>query len=331
MTDAGDIAPAAAMSVLIVLTNIAVRAVFEGVTGSVRRRTAVWIAIRRSVKIVRYVEAVILDWAGTTVDYGCFAPVGAFMKVFEARGVPVRLEEARAPMGLQKRDHIGAMAGMERIREEWRRVHGREPLEGELDAMYEDFRRHLLAVLTEYAAPIPGAVDTVAALRAEGLRIGSTTGYTAEMMNVLVPEARARGYAPDVVITPADVPAGRPWPWMCYVNAMRLGVFPLERLVRWETPSRTCRRGATPACGASPSSKEAANSGTLSTRWPPCRPPNSQARSEKVRASFESAGAHLVLPNIALLPEAVEAVDLLLAKGGLPQATGNHPLFGGRK
>lgn len=26
-------------------------------------------------------EAVIFDWAGTTVDYGCFAPVQAFMEV----------------------------------------------------------------------------------------------------------------------------------------------------------------------------------------------------------------------------------------------------------
>ena len=26
-------------------------------------------------------EAVIFDWAGTTVDYGCFAPVGAFINL----------------------------------------------------------------------------------------------------------------------------------------------------------------------------------------------------------------------------------------------------------
>ena len=26
-------------------------------------------------------EAVIFDWAGTTVDYGCFAPVQAFVEV----------------------------------------------------------------------------------------------------------------------------------------------------------------------------------------------------------------------------------------------------------
>ena len=29
------------------------------------------------------IEAVIFDWAGTTVDYGCFAPVQAFIEAFK--------------------------------------------------------------------------------------------------------------------------------------------------------------------------------------------------------------------------------------------------------
>ena len=52
------------------------------------------------------IEAVIFDWAGTTVDYGCFAPVKAFMEAFAHHGVPVTMEETRKPMGMLKRDHI---------------------------------------------------------------------------------------------------------------------------------------------------------------------------------------------------------------------------------
>ncbi len=29
-------------------------------------------------------DGIIFDWAGTTVDYGCFAPVKAFIEAFEA-------------------------------------------------------------------------------------------------------------------------------------------------------------------------------------------------------------------------------------------------------
>lgn len=52
----------------------------------------------------RMIEAVIFDWAGTTVDYGCFAPVKAFMEAFAHHGVPVTMEETRKPMGMLKRD-----------------------------------------------------------------------------------------------------------------------------------------------------------------------------------------------------------------------------------
>ena len=44
------------------------------------------------------IECVIFDWAGTTVDYGCFAPVHAFMEVFRAYGMEPTMEETRKPM-----------------------------------------------------------------------------------------------------------------------------------------------------------------------------------------------------------------------------------------
>ena len=74
-------------------------------------------------------EAVIFDWAGTTVDYGCFAPVQAFMETFKAAGVEPTMEETRKPMGMLKIDHIRTMLHMERIEAEWERVHGVKPTE----------------------------------------------------------------------------------------------------------------------------------------------------------------------------------------------------------
>ncbi len=55
------------------------------------------------------IEAVIFDWAGTTVDYGCFAPLEVFIKIFRKRGVKITDEEARKPMGLLKIDHVRAL------------------------------------------------------------------------------------------------------------------------------------------------------------------------------------------------------------------------------
>lgn len=52
------------------------------------------------------IEAVIFDWAGTTVDFGCFAPVQAFVEVFKHFGIEPTMEEVRKPMGMLKRDTL---------------------------------------------------------------------------------------------------------------------------------------------------------------------------------------------------------------------------------
>ncbi|HEY1068643.1 MAG TPA: phosphonoacetaldehyde hydrolase, partial [Pirellulales bacterium] len=85
------------------------------------------------------VRAVILDWAGTTVDYGSRAPTEVFLEIFKRRGVEVTVAEARGPMGRAKREHIALVVGLPRVAQAWNAVYGREPNEGDVDAMYEDF------------------------------------------------------------------------------------------------------------------------------------------------------------------------------------------------
>ncbi|WP_204567039.1 hypothetical protein [Collinsella tanakaei] len=109
------------------------------------------------------VEAVIIDWAGTTVDFGCFAPVQAFIETFKAAGVEPTMEETRAPMGTLKIDHIRTMLKMERIEAEWERVHGATPTEDDIQALYGPYEERLLSILHDFAAPKPYVLDAVAA------------------------------------------------------------------------------------------------------------------------------------------------------------------------
>lgn len=178
------------------------------------------------------IEAVIFDWAGTTVDYGCFAPLEVFMKIFQKRGVEITAEEARKPMGLLKIDHVRALTEMPRIADEWKRVFGQLPTEADIHEMYEEFEEILFSILPSYATPIDGVKEVIASLRERGIKIGSTTGYTREMMDIVAREAALQGYKPDFLVTPDDVPAGRPYPWMCYKNAMELGVYPMNHMIK---------------------------------------------------------------------------------------------------
>ena len=86
----------------------------------------------RGVKVSK-IEGVIFDWAGTTVDFGCFAPVNVFIDIFKNAGIDVTMEEARAPMGMLKIDHIRALGSMPRIstlwEEKFRRVFNEQDVE----------------------------------------------------------------------------------------------------------------------------------------------------------------------------------------------------------
>ena len=111
------------------------------------------------------VEGVIFDWAGTTVDFGCFAPVNVFIDIFKNAGIEVTMEEARAPMGMLKIDHIRAMLSMPRISNLWEDQYGRAFTEQDVENLYAEFEPALLSSLKEYTDPIPEVVETVAIIK----------------------------------------------------------------------------------------------------------------------------------------------------------------------
>ena len=179
------------------------------------------------------IKAVIFDWAGTTVDFGCMAPVQAFVEVFRQYGIEPTMEEVREPMGMLKIDHIRTMLKMDRIRGLWMEKYGKDPGEEEAQALYAIFEEKLLGILPDYCDPKPGVVETVNLLKRNGIRIGSTTGYNDRMMNIVVPAAREKGYEPEVWFSPDSTnQKGRPYPYMIFRNMEALGIKKVRRVMK---------------------------------------------------------------------------------------------------
>lgn len=179
------------------------------------------------------IKTVIFDWAGTTVDYGSFAPVEAFLEVFRQKGIEPTLEEVRRPMGMLKIEHIRTMLQMPRIAAAWQAIYGAAFTEKDLNEMYASYETKLLSVLPGYAAPKPFVLETVNALRQQGMKIGSTTGYNDKMMGVVVPQARAQGYAPDYWCSPDSTEGkGRPYPYMLFENMKALGAASVDSVLK---------------------------------------------------------------------------------------------------
>src|ERR1035437_8018918 len=96
------------------------------------------------------IEAVIFDWAGTTLDYGCMAPAVAFSDVFKQYGVPISIEEARRPMGAHKKVHIRKITQDPAVKERWFKKHGKNPDEKDVENMFNDFVPNQMKVLLSY-------------------------------------------------------------------------------------------------------------------------------------------------------------------------------------
>jgi len=181
---------------------------------------------------MKKVECIIMDWAGTSIDFGCFAPVDAFAKAFNGLQIQMTVEEIRVPMGLAKREHIRQLLQTPRINTLFLEKQQRVWSDEDVDSLNMSFEKYLFTNLSNYTTPIPQVVETLERLKAEGVKIGSTTGYTAEMMKIVRPEASKKGYNVDSCVTPDDFPAGRPAPFMIFQNMINLNVQYLDRVVK---------------------------------------------------------------------------------------------------
>ncbi|MDW6024079.1 phosphonoacetaldehyde hydrolase [Mesorhizobium sp. BAC0120] len=254
-------------------------------------------------------KAVVFDWAGTMIDFGSFAPMGVFVRTFREFGVDVTIAEARGPMGLPKWHHIRAMLDEPRIAAEWAKVHGAEPTDRDADAIYEVFVPMNEEVVADYATLVPGALDTVLALRARGLKIGSTTGYTRSIMERVMPLAAAQGYRPDCVICADDMRRGRPSPMNMYQCFIELDVWPASAVIKVDDTEPGIAEGVAAGC----LTVGVALSGNAVGKTPEQLSALSPADLARLRkgatARLKTAGADHVIDTVADLPDLLERLE----------------------
>lgn len=244
-------------------------------------------------------EGIIFDWAGTTVDYGCFAPVQAFVEVFRHYGVDPTMDEVRQPMGMLKIDHIRTMLAMPRIRQEWVLKHGDAPGDEHAQAMYGLFEEKLFGILQDFAQPKPGVTQLTEELRARGIAIGSTTGYTDEMMRVVAPAAKSRGYEPDVWFTPDSTgQKGRPYPYMIFRNMEALGLTDVRNVVKAGDTVSDIREGKHAGVWTVGVISGSSEMGLTRQEYETLDSEERRQREDKVRETFLAAGADQVILHL---------------------------------
>ncbi|WP_306323154.1 MULTISPECIES: phosphonatase-like hydrolase [unclassified Streptomyces] len=170
------------------------------------------------------IDLAVFDMAGTTIDeHG--AVYEALRHAVEATGVTVDPVDLQTWMGTDKREAIAALV----------RIGGGAPDADLVERQYAAFRTYLRESYAERPPqPIAHADKALEQLRASGIKVALTTGFSAD---VALPLLESLGWSTgeggnlDAVVTSDEVPRGRPAPYMIQRAMEKTGVIDVRKVL----------------------------------------------------------------------------------------------------
>jgi len=266
------------------------------------------------------VQAVILDWSGTTADAYVVAPAVVFVEVFKRQKVEISMIEARGPMGLRKDLHIKALTEVDEIKERWKKIHGKYPEQSDVDRMFADFVPLQLDCLRKYTTLLPGVAEVTQRLQKQGIKIGSTTGFVRSMVDIFEEDSAKQGYKPDASVAGDEVTNGaRPSPHMVYKNLDMLNITPIQSVVKVDDTTSGVGEAVNAGCWGIGVTR-------YSNYMDVDTPEDGKKLSEdeikkrvaKTKDILEKAGAHYILESIADIEPVIEDINKRIARGERP-------------
>jgi phosphonatase-like hydrolase len=166
-------------------------------------------------------ELVVLDLAGTTVlDDGLVQR--AFERAVDAAGLAETPERRAAAL-----DVVRETMGQSKLAV-FRSLSADEDQAQHADAVFESTYAELIAA--EGLQPVLGAEDLIRRLRATGVKVALTTGFSRRTRDVVLDALGWRDLA-DVTLTPAEAGRGRPFPDLPLTALLRTGASSVEGMV----------------------------------------------------------------------------------------------------
>jgi phosphonatase-like hydrolase len=164
------------------------------------------------------IKLVVFDIAGTIIkDHG--EVVHAFASALRKNDVAFSEEELKRWKGASKREVIRHFVG--------RGGSGRDEL---VEKTFRSFCEELESAYDRELQPIPGAKETFAWCREQGILLATTTGFYREISDMILERLDWRSlFAAN--ISSSDVPLGRPAPYMIFRAMEASGVHNVKQVV----------------------------------------------------------------------------------------------------
>jgi phosphonoacetaldehyde hydrolase len=264
------------------------------------------------------IAAVVFDWAGTMIDFGCVAPVDAMKIVFAEEGVFITNADARRDMGRAKRDHVRGILSLDTVRHQWRARHDRDFTEGDVERIHDALEPVMVEATATHSDLIPGAAELARALQERGIKIGSSTGYTRTMMGEILPRAAAQGYAPDYVVCSGETLEGRPSPLPMWKNMVMLGAWPARRCVKVDDAEVGIQEGRNAGVWTVGIAASGNGVGLKLPDWQALSSEERRARADAAAIPLKALGAHYIIDTVADLLSVLREIERRIAAGDNP-------------
>ena len=264
------------------------------------------------------ISAIVFDWAGTIVDHGSCAPMGAFVKLFEKFNIPLTIEQARGPMGSAKLDHIKALLALPEVSASWEKEYGRLPTDEDAQELYDVFIPMNLAALDDYSEPVPGAVELFQKLREKNIKIGSTTGYNRELAEKVQRLAHPFGIDPESVMCAGDVEIGRPAPFMMFQTFNNLGVWHPHTVIKVDDTAVGIGEGLNAGTWTVAVTVSGNEVGLSKAEWDALSLEEQNQLREKATEALKKSGAHYIIDSVADLEPVIQEIEQRIQAGERP-------------
>jgi phosphonoacetaldehyde hydrolase len=224
-------------------------------------------------------------------------------------------------MGSKSSVHIGKVLEKEAVIKRWKAAKGgQEPNQQDVDRMVEKFIPQVLSSLQKYSNVIEGVSETVALLRREpfNLKIGSTTGYPQNVLNVLLNASSSQGFSPDASACLSEVPETKPSPFMLWTCATRLSVSPIQSIVKVDDSVNGIHEGLLAGAWTVGIAKTSSYVGLTEQQLEEVSAEELNRKLNRAYKHLTNSGAHYVIDTIRDLPLVINDINRRLASGEKP-------------
>jgi phosphonatase-like hydrolase len=189
------------------------------------------------------IKLAVFDMAGTTVYVGD-AVTDCLRAALQNAGLTVDRTAVKAVMGLPKPEALRRLIDSSP---------GTESLKDRIQEIHADFveRSKRFYASDPGVREMPGASATLAVLRKTGIKVALDTGFSRDIVQVLLDRLGWIGGSPliDASVCSDEVPRGRPFPDMIHFLMRKLGINDPSEVAKVGDTPVDLQEGASAACG----------------------------------------------------------------------------------